>query len=92
MEATLTLTPEYGKFDIRACPIWAIPQLAELCRRLSHDGERKVMIVSFIVVHSFDEFQSGRFVIDIHDEDIYYGYLSARNMNEYQHPALLIMY
>lgn len=91
---TLFHTPEYGKFDIRQCPIWAIPQLAELKRRLSnitHEkiNQRKVTFMSFQVVEGVQGPHYGRFVVDIPGDDVYYGYLHGDQMNDYKHPWLM---
>lgn len=82
------LTPDYGKFDIRACPIWAIPQLAELKRRLSWSGKRSAVFLMFTVMLPEDGYQSGKFVIEIEEEGAYTGYLSSKDMNEYRHPSI----
>ena len=82
------LLAAFPDFDIRACPIWAIPQLAELKRRLSWSGTRAAKFLEFIVVHPEDGYQIGRFTIDVEDEGALFGYISSKDMNDYRHPAL----
>lgn len=86
MTQTALLNPEPEKFDIRACPIWAIPQLAELRRRISRHSEIK--IISFTALKNYFDLTSGEFVIEISGEGKYYGYLFPQHMNDYRHPAL----
>lgn len=88
----LTLVDEPAPFDIRACPIWAIPQLAELRRRLSGSSAWTVKFLSFKVIRSNQGVHIGEFIVDIPGEDVYYGYLSSVNMKEYRHPAMSVAY
>jgi hypothetical protein len=90
-QTTLLTLPEPKSFDIRACPIWAIPQLAELRRRLSYGKLDSAEILSFkLTAHTNPEgrHQIGEFLIYIWGEGLYYGYINSDNMNNYQHPEM----
>jgi hypothetical protein len=81
---------EPSHFDIRACPIWAIPQLAELRRRLSIKFPWSATFISFNVFEGSDGDSYGRFVVNILGDNTYYGYLYKDNMTDYKHPSMAI--
>lgn len=93
MPPKLVITEDPKPFDIRNVPLWAVPQLAELKRRLTytHDGVTTgATIISFEKTSTlpFINTSAGMFVIHIPGEGFYYGYLFSQHMNNYRHPSL----
>lgn len=89
MTITLNHDPEYGQFDLRECPIWAIPQLAELRRRVSPSKENPAVLMSFRASSKNHGVFTGSFVIDVPGAAIYFGYINSNDMNnEHHEPSL----